>query len=465
MHRLLLAMTLPVLLWVGCHNPDNFALNSNESPSLDEFFTLSAVGDTTLPADGVSTVELVAQVRDVSQGPVSVLFTTTAGSLRVGPVQRGDSLGIGAALPDSAIVQTNAAGEARTELVSDPEQAVAQVRAQVVGIEPVVEQGLRIHFNDVADQAIVTFVDPPESAFSHGLALVPITVQVAPHLQGNDRQVRFETTAGTFPFSRGDSSLEQVVKADADGFATAHLRSPNEPGEALVRATVLSFHQEQLIAFTPAPTDSVIRFVDAPERVLADGHTNSRFTVWISPLLQSDADRTVEFVTTSGSFVFPDSTFVVSAVSVRADADGLAQAILRSPRTVDEAFVRASVKGFTQESTMQFDWAGPDSIVVGTAGNQLSMAITDQLQIQAELLRTEGLVTENLSVAFAAADSAGNPLQGARFLDVKRTDVVGFVTAVLMFEDTSLYSGRATISVRPMGIDSDVVGRLDLTIR
>ena len=474
--RYVLATILPVVLfWVGCHNPDNFALNSDESPSIDRFFTLSTTGDTTLPADGVSTVELVAHVRDVSQGSVEILFTTTAGSLRVGTIVRSDSFGTVIAIrADSAVVQTDANGEARTELVSDSEQATAQVRARIVGIQPTVDQALRIHFAQVVDEDVLAFVDPPDSAFAHGLGLVPITVQIAPELRGDDRLVLFATTAGMFPFSLdaslaqiADADLVQVVKADADGFATAHLRTPEEAGDALVRATVLSFHQEHLIRFVPAPTDSILRFVDAPEIAPADGQSVSRFSVEISSLLQESQDRTVEFTTTLGSFVFPDSNSNGTTVSVLADADGMATATLRSPTTFEEAFVRANVKGFIQQRTLQFDWAGPDTIIVSTEENRLSMAITEQLRIEAELIRTggQGQVTRDLEVTFTAVDSVDKPLPGARFVDVTRTDIVGQATATLVFDDVSLYEGAASILVQPARIGSAVVGRVELSIR
>ena len=451
-----------VLIWAGCHNPDDFALNSDKSPHIDRFLTLSAEGDTTLPADGFSAVELVAQVRDVSEGTLSILFTTTAGSLRVGTIVRTDSLGTTTVRSDSAIVQTNANGEARTELVSELRQATAQVRARVVDIEPAIEQELRIHFNAVADEEILVFVDPPNSAFAHGLALVPFTVRIAPELEGDDRQVHFETTGGTFPFGL-DTSQVQIVRADAEGLATAHLRTPEQVGEALVRATVMTFSQERVIRFVPAPADSVLHFVEAPEVAPGDGQSLSRFSVEISPLLQQDEDRTVLFLTTLGRFVLPDDDG--STVSVRADADGVATAILRSPNQFDEAFVRASVKGFIQQQVLQFDWAGPDSIIVRTELNRLSLAAGEQMQIEAELIRLDGRgqVTENLEVAFAVADSLGNPLEGARFVDVTRTNAQGLASAVFAVDDT-LYQGSAFISVRPARIASEVVGRAQLTI-
>ena len=448
------------LLWAGCHNPDDFALNSDESPPVDRFLTLSAVGDTTLSADGYSTVELVAHVRNVSEGTPSVLFTTTAGTLRVGTIVRTDSLG--AVVRDSAVVSTDASGEARIELVSEPRRATAQVRARIVGIEPALEQELRIHFSGVADEEILFFVDPPGSAFAHGLALVPFTIQIAADLEGDERQVRFETTGGTFPFGL-DTSRAQTVLADAEGLATAHLRTPEQPSEALVRATVLTFSQEHVIRFVPAPADSVLRFVEAPEMAPADGQSLSRFTVEISPLLQEDQDRTVVFLTTLGSFVLADNEG--STVSVRADADGVATALLRSPNQYDEAFVRASAKGFVQQRTLQFDWAGPDSIIVRPELDRSRLATGEQLQIDAELIKLDGRsqVTENLAVTFSATDSLDNPLEGARFVDVTRTDAEGRVRAVFAVNDTE-YEGSISILVRPARIASEVVGRAELTI-
>jgi len=459
------AILLFALLGAGCHNPDDFALNSDKSPGMDHFLTLSAIGDTSLPADGFSAVELVAQVRDVSEGPLSVLFTTTAGSLRV-----GTSMGMAVHLDsvnttvriDSVVVQTNASGEARIELVSEPRQATAQMRARVVGIDPGVEQEIRVHFEAVADEDLLVFVDPPDAAFAHGLALVPFTVRIAPGLAGDERQVHFETSGGTFPFA-SDSSQVQSVRADAEGLATAYLRTPDQVGEAQVTARAMTFVQEHVIRFVPAPSDSVLRFVEAPETAPADGQSLSRFAVEISPLLQQDEDRTVVFLTTLGQFVLPDDDG--STVSVRADADGVAAAYLRSPGRYDEGFVRASVKGFVQQHVLQFDWAGPDSIIVRPDLNRLSLAPGEQMQIEAELIRLagRGQVTESLEVTFAVADSLGNPLEGARFVNVTSTDAQGRASASLAIDDT-LYQGSVSVTVRPARIASAVVGRTELTV-
>ena len=199
-----------------------------------------------------------------------------------------------------------------------------------------------------------------------------------------------------------------------------------------------------MIRFVSAPTDSVLHFVEVPAVALADGQSLSRFSVDISPHLQRDSDRTVEFTTTSGRFVLPDDNG--STVSVRANADGVATAFLRSPSRYEEAFVQASVKGFVQQEVLQFGWAGPDSIIVRSERNKQSLAANEQLQIEAELIRLDGrgLVTENMPVSFAALDSVGNPLTNGRFVNVTRTDAEGVASAIFVVSYT-LYQGRASI--------------------
>ena len=457
--------TLVALVGASCHNPDDYALNADASPSLDRFLTLEAAGETTLPADGVSAVELVAKVRDVTEGPVVVQFTTTAGSLRVGAIVGStaqlDSLTT-VHRPDSVVVRTDASGEARVELVSVSQPHTARVRATVLGVDAPIEQVIRIDFASAPAEDLLVFVDAPDSAFAQGLSLVPVTVHISAQLEGENRDVRFETTGGTFPFTN-DSSGVLIVSADTGGQATANLRSPEASGEVQVRATAAGFSQQHLIHFIPAPTDSVLRFVDVDSSAPADGETLTDVTVVISPLLQRSEDRTVVFTTTGGTFPFAGTDG--STVSVRADADGVAKALLRSPTRFGEAVVQASVKGFTQDDRILFDWAGPDSIVVRPERSRLQLTTSEQMQVQAELIRLEqrGQVTEGLPVRFTATDSLDQAVPGARFLEVTRTDVVGVATAVFVVEDT-LYWGPITISAQTDRPESTVVGQTQVTI-
>lgn len=462
---------LAALLWVGCYNPDDYALNSDASPSVDRFLTLEADGATTLPADGVSAVELVARVRDVSEGPLTLQFTTTAGSLRVGTTVGTlvslDSIAAGISVnsvvrPDSVVVRTDARGEARVELVSAPRPATARVRAAVLGVDAPLEQVLRIDFSEVPAAALVAFVDPAAAAFAHGLSLVPVTVQIAAQLVATSPEVTFAASGGTFPFADEPGST-QTVRADADGRATAYLRSPEAPSDVQVRASVAGFSQEHLIHFVPAPADSVLRFVAPPQAAPADGETLTGFTVSISPRLQSLEDRTVAFTATGGSFLFAGTS--TTTASVRADADGQATAWLRSPARFGEVVVRASVKGFVQDNKILFDWAGPDSIVVRPERSRLQVTAGEQMAVEAELLRyaQPGQVTVDLPIAFTATDSLGRPLRGARFLEVTPTDAQRVATAVFVVDDT-LYWGPVTISARPARLASGVVGQAQVTI-
>ncbi len=450
-------VVMVLLCGAGCHDPDAYVLTSDRSPPVEQLFTLEAAGDTILPADGVSAVELVARVLDVSEGLPVVLFTTNAGTLRLGS----------SSFPDSALVPVDNRGEARIELVSASREAIVQVRAVVVDVQPKLEQELSIRFLPVAHGDILVFTEAPDSAYAHGLSLVPFTVQLAPELTGDHRRVHFETTGGIFAFAPEDTlpgaRQNQVVLADDQGVATAYLRSPEQVGEAMVRATAGSFTQETVIRFVPAPTDSVLQFVEGVEAALADGQSLSRFAVQISPWLQRDADRTVEFSTTAGSFIVGGST--AATTSIRADANGVATAWLRSPARFDEAIVRATVKGFVQQQTLRFDWAGPDSIIVSRPWDQAGLAADKQMRIEAQLRRLDGRskVTEDLEVSFAVADTLGQPIPRMRFVNVTRANPEGQVSALLLGGNTE-YRGRAVVSVRAIRVVPDVVGREEVMI-
>jgi hypothetical protein len=456
-----------VVLLTACHNPDRYVLTSEESPAIDGLFTLAADGDTVLPADGFSSVELVARVHDVSEGAPSIRFTTSAGQLRLGAptdmeraIARGDSAAAGS---DTVTVPADDQGVARIHLVSVPTAATAQVRAEIVDVEPVLHQTLTVRFEAVDDAGVLTFVAPPDSAFAHGFALVPITVQLHADLAGEDRTIRFETTDGVFPFGSGSESQTQLVRADLAGVATAHLRTPEEPGEALIRATVGTFFQETTIRFVPVPADSVLSFVAIPEQVLADGQSLSRVEVRISPRLRGDEDRSVEFETTAGSFALAGEDS--PRTTVRADADGVAVAYLRSPSLFEEALVQASVKGFTRQRMVQFEWAGPDSIVVGLEWDEAGLRATGQMEVEAQLIRLDGRgqVTQGLEVSFDVVDSLGVVIPRVRFVNTTVTDSSGKSRGLLVASNTT-YRGRALISVRPARLASTVVGQEEVQV-
>lgn len=438
------------VLW-GCHDPDRYLLTSAESIPMEQLFTLNVEGDSTLPADGYSAVRLVARIRDVSEGSRSVLFVTSAGSLRVGSVVAGDS----------AVVPAGPQGEAIVELVSIRQAVTARVRASVVDVVPNLVQERSVRFTPVTETSVIRFVDSPDSALADGIELVPLTVRIASALEGEDRQVTFETTQGVFAFAK-DNSQDVVIMADTSDLATAYLRGPDRVTEALVKATVKGFTQETKIRFVPVPASRVLRFVEAPVSAIADGATLSRFRVEIAPELQGDADRTVEFETTHGTFLLAQGS---SKVRIVADASNVANAFLQSPVQIAEAVVTATVKSFVQQQTIAFVWAAPDTISLSIETNKLNLKASEQIQLKAELIRDEGrgTVTKGMEVSFTATDTLGEPIEGVRFLNVTRTDDQGKASAVFAPDNTT-YRGPVTITARPAKLNLPVAGHVVLRI-
>lgn len=454
---------LVALAWLltmagGCHphDPDKYVFSSVGSVQVDQLFSLSASGDSTLPADGFSSVMLVARVHNVTEGPRSILFTTTAGTLRVGSARR----------PDSAVVVTDLRGQAVVDLISSQEVVTARVVARVMGVEPALTQERQIRFVPVSAEDVFAFVEAPDSALAIGTALSSFTVRISPNLQGDDRKVTFETTQGAFVSSNrettsGGDGQTRVVTAGADHRATVQLRSPDQASEALVTATVKGFTQERTIRFVPVPADSVLRFAEAPTSAPADGETLSRFVVRVSPALLADDNRQVVFETTQGTFAFAAANS--TRITVLADASHQATAYLRSPNQIVEALLTASVKGFVQRRTVQFAWAGPDTLIVLT--DRFLMKSTDQARLDVTLERRggRGVVTRGMELSFQAADSLGNGIAGARFFNVTRSDAGGKASAVFT-PDGSAYRGLVVITVRPTQVNREVAGRAILRV-
>ena len=275
--RYFLAAVLPVLWLVaeGCHDQDKYLLNQDK---VDSLFTLKAVPDS-LPADGFSTAHLKAQIHDISEGSKSIRFFTSAGTLRFGATTHADSM----------TVLANSNGGATVDLVSSRQIVTARVLAVVVGVTPSLVQEEDIRFVPISASDIIEFTDPPASAPADGVTLSRLTVKISPHLQGADRKVKFETTAGKF--SQNDTKTV-VVPVNADSSATVYLRSPDRIIEAFVTATAEGFAQTVTIDFTPVSTESIIRFTgDIPTFAPADGVTLSPFTVEISPALVFTRER------------------------------------------------------------------------------------------------------------------------------------------------------------------------------
>lgn len=423
------ALGLYVCLLTGCHDADRYVLTSDDSVNVSDLFTVTVEGDTVLAADGFSETTLVARVKDVTEGPRSILFVTTAGFLRLGSRVSADS----------ALVQTDASGVARVDLVSSRDVTTARVMASVLGVRTSLVREVSISFRAVSLDDVIRFIDVPDTAVADPDERMEVTAWISPKIEGEDRLVVFQTSNGRFEFASGDGR-SRTVRADADGFAKAMLLGPDQSSEVLITATVKGFTQEAGIRFFSPPT---IQFVEIPTSAPADGETLSRIAIAIPSNLQSAADRQVDFETTAGHFTVSSGP----TASVQADSEDLATVFLRSPTRITLAVVTVRLQDVVEERSIRFEPALPDSIVLAIESDTFYLRPSEQVRINADLLRApgRGLVTEGLVVSFAAVDTVGNALDRSRFFNVTPSNTEGRATAFFT-PDSTAYRGLVTIT-------------------
>jgi len=430
----------------GCHDADRYVLTSDASIPVDQLFMMTVQGDSVQKADGFSRIQLIAQVMDVSEGGRTILFTTTAGSLRVGDRSRSDSL----------LVETDLQGKAEVALQSPNEAAVAQITATIEGVTPTLTQQRNIRFTAVTAEDMLSFEGLPDRVVAGNTNVqTEIRVQIDESLEGEDRRVSFTTSIGRFLFGTGQGGRTREVLADQNGVATVTLESPDDGGEAVITATVRGFVLEETIQFFVPPK---ISFVTPPTTAPADGVTLTRFSALITSDLGSVENLSVEFVTTAGTLVSEDQEGQrITLSSINQDTVSV---FLRSPRQVGAAAITATLEGgSTAERFVTFGIARPDSVLVSIDPTQIQLRPNDQTTIQAALIRNvgRGQVSEGLSVSFAASDSVGNAIPLARFFNVSRANSDGIATAIFT-PDGSSYRGLATIRATYVDAEATVTG-------
>lgn len=407
-------------LGVACYKKSDYSLTA---PHLAAIISLQSVnGSTTLPADGVSRLTLVAKISSDSDADKrGIVFTTSAGTLIGGS-------------PDSAsggqLVTAAANGEASIQLESSAQIQAAVVTAADKNAAGVVAT-LTIQFVAVTPDNELRFVADPTSAPADGFTLSTFTVVVSPALV--TRVVEFKTTNGTF--SPG-TSQDVMVPVATDNTATVFLKSPATVGNAQVTATSNNFTRTATIQFVPVTSANIISFVAVPSgQVPADGATITPFTVAVSPQLSG---QTVTFKASAG-------TFVESSVSV--DVNNHATGHLTSPLTIGNADVTATINGFTVDTAVQFGRALPNRVVIVSASPQ-SIPAKDGMsaQVTAKLARDVGSVTPGAIATFTAVDANQKSVGFFSDTQVVTTDGTGSVSTNF-FPTAMAVPGPVTITV------------------
>lgn len=263
----------------------------------------------------------------------------------------------------------------------------------------------------------------------------------------SQRTIVFSTTAGTLV--GGSPNTNTAAEVTTVGRqATIELQSSQQLVTARVQAVVKN--QEEVadtldVEFVPADAGTLIRFIEAPAVAPADGQTPSFFTVEISGSIPQ-AERTVSFITTAGSFDSDNATDRTATINV--GAASTARITLYSDPAVGTAQLRATVKNTTASTDIRFERAFPDTLTVTLDRFTVTDTLEDEIEVTVGLLRDVGTVTDGTVVTLMARnDQSGNSF-GTVSGDLASTG--GSVTAKFS-PAASGEIGRATLTVGVAG--------------
>ncbi|HEV7669766.1 MAG TPA: hypothetical protein VGS22_14685 [Thermoanaerobaculia bacterium] len=225
----------------GCYKQSDF-----EPPAVvEESLTLGVVGSTSIPADGVSRLRLVAQIdprADLNKR--TVIFSATAGTL-VG--------GNPSAQTGEREVAADATGQATIELQSAQQVGSAVVVARVKEV-PGLSRSVAVGFIPADVNGVIRFVQSPGSAPADGASKSVFTVEVSSALPLGT-QVTFATSGGLFAPENAATATRSI---DGSFRATVELVSPGAIGTGIVTATANQVTRQTQISFVRALPDLIL---------------------------------------------------------------------------------------------------------------------------------------------------------------------------------------------------------------
>lgn len=87
-----------------------------------------------------------------------------------------------------------------------------------------------------------------------GASTVKVDARIPSNADKEKRSVKLTTSAGTW---EKNNSVEITITADAEGLASANLKSSLVPGTALIQGTIVEIVQEKKVKFEPAYPESL----------------------------------------------------------------------------------------------------------------------------------------------------------------------------------------------------------------
>jgi hypothetical protein len=245
--RLLVAPLAFVLLTAGnCYDEGDY---SPTAANIEAILTLaSASGATSLPADGVSRLRLVARLLGNPAGANrTVLFHASGLGQLVGGVADGENMA----------VEADSTGQAFIDFLAGRSRGTALVTATPKSA-PGVTVSLALTLLPADPDSILRFVQAPGRAPADGATLTTFTVEVSPELPAGT-MVGFAASASGFG-PGGATPLDAPI--DDGNRASADLLSPSTLTPIRVSATVGGVTRTAQITFDRALPDAITVLAD-----------------------------------------------------------------------------------------------------------------------------------------------------------------------------------------------------------
>jgi hypothetical protein len=360
------------------HDSDDYLPTA---PRVSEALVL-IVSATSLPADGVSRIDLEARISaNADPAKRRITFTTSAGSL----------VGAAATDPKKLFVTASESGVARAQLVSAKEIGTALVGAAIDGVPSLAPRQIEIKFVPVEISAIIRLSVSRSTAPADGKERIQVFADV------NRPAVTVSFTTNRGKFVSTNMATGSAV-ANAEGRATIDLVS-TEVGSTRLSASFESSTVETTVEFQPVDDATIIQISlsDTDGQAPADGETVTQ----VFALVTSDSQE-VTFTTSLGKFASSGGATATVPVASgdRATAD------LISHNKVGTARLTATVdEQYTAETSLEFVRALPARIVVLLGATELKASPSEKATIQVRLLRDIGTVTDNTVVEYKALDA------------------------------------------------------------
>jgi hypothetical protein len=268
---------------------------------------------------------------------------------------------------------------------------------------------------------ILTVTTSAATIPADGASTSTITARIDPRTPASKRTVTFKTSAGTIVGATAEAGRQLAVTADAQGEATAVLRSSTLVEAATVTVLIEGFLSIATVNFAPVVVGDVITLQPGMTQAPGDGATIVPITVQIAPQL---VQRTVTLATTDGKFLPGEK----DTLSVTPDSSNRATVDLRAPLAVTNARITATVSGTSTETRINFVAAPPEAVTLAPA--TFDVPTNKSVTITATLRRTTGKVTPGQTLAYTATDTTGATI--GFFTNAAPSDATEHVTVLFV---------------------------------